>query len=69
VSIDDTINRALTLHQSSALDATEQNYCAILKTNPYQSQARHLVGVLVHQRGETVKGAALIKSASVLAPE
>ena len=69
MSIDDAINRALALHQPSALDATEQNYRAILKTNPDQSQARHLVGVVVHQRGETAKGAALIKSASVLAPE
>ena len=68
MSIDETINRALSLHQTGSLEAAEHLYLELLRTDPGLAQVRHLLGVLKHQRGDAASGARSIKIAIVQAP-
>jgi protein O-GlcNAc transferase len=68
VSLDDVTNQALALHQAGALDGAEKIYLGILKLAPGEAHVRQLLGVLWHQRGDSARGARMIRSAILLAP-
>lgn len=59
----DTIESAISLHASGALADAEAAYRLILATDPQQTEAQHYLGVLLHQRGNTQDGCALILQA------
>ena len=45
------IRKAIGLHQAGHLPAAEQMYREILKVQPHNYDALHLLGVLLHQKG------------------
>ena len=51
---------AFTLHAAGALADAETAYRQILAADPGHVEAQHLLGVLLHQRGHTQEGVALI---------
>ncbi len=67
--IDAAINQALALHQSGALADADRAYRELLKQAPELAQARHLLGVLRHQVGDTAGGARLIRAAIAQRPD
>jgi protein O-GlcNAc transferase len=69
VSIDETINQALALHQGGSFAAAEERYLELLGAAPDLAQVRHLLGVLRHQRGDTISGVRSIKIALAQAPD
>lgn len=54
---------AFALHAAGALAEAESAYRQILAAAPLHAEARHYLGVLLHQRGYTQEGVALIVSA------
>jgi Flp pilus assembly protein TadD len=50
------------------VDAAEAAYLALLRQNPNNAEAAHLLGVAQHQRGDTARAAAWIERAIALAP-
>lgn len=62
------INQALAQHQAGAFAEAQDLYLALLRRAPEVSQARHLLGVLRHQTGDTSSGARLIKAAILQDP-
>jgi len=68
-TIDTALGEALALHQAGSLAEAEGRYRALLSLAPELSQARHLLGVLRHQTGDTSGGARLIKAAILQSPD
>lgn len=57
------IDAAIAAHQSGALDEAEHAYRRILAADPLHVDARHYLGVLLHQTGQSASGIALIVEA------
>jgi predicted O-linked N-acetylglucosamine transferase (SPINDLY family) len=62
------LQQALARHQAGDVDAAEAAYLALLRQNPNNAEAAHLLGVAQHQRGDTARAAAWIERAIALAP-
>lgn len=60
--------KALKLHQAGQFDEAEECYCKILNSNPENSDALHLLGVISHQRGDAQKAVGLILRAIIIKP-
>ncbi|MBP2292723.1 tetratricopeptide repeat protein [Azospirillum rugosum] len=60
---DDLLSAALRHHRAGDLDAAEALYRRILLADPRRHAARHLLGVLAHQRGRSGEAASLIAEA------
>ena len=58
-----SIDSAFVLHAAGALTEAEIAYRRILAADPRHTEARHYLGVLLHQRGQTPEGIALILGA------
>lgn len=69
ITNDTALGEALALHQAGSLAEAHNRYQALLEAAPDLAQARHLLGVLKHQAGDTSGGARLIKAAILQAPE
>jgi tetratricopeptide (TPR) repeat protein len=63
VTIAQAIDSALKLHEAGKLADAEAIYQQILAREPGNSDALHLLGVLMHQKGNTVEGIALVERA------
>ena len=64
-----TLQEALTLHQSGQFDAAESGYRAHLAAQPDDADALHLLGVLRHQRDDTLQAITLIRQAIAIAAD
>jgi len=58
--------RAVADHEAGKLDVAERVYRQVLAQNPNHSDALHLLGVLLHQRGRHAEALELIKRAIAL---
>jgi len=56
-------------HQAGELDAAERQYREVLRRDPRHAEARHLLGLLHHQRGQPAEAEALIAEAIRHRPE
>ena len=63
------LRTGMALQQAGSLDAAERNYRQVLDAEPNHADALHLLGLLLHQRGEHAQGAALIERAIRLRPD
>jgi tetratricopeptide (TPR) repeat protein len=59
----------LRFHQAGHLAEAEAIYRAVLRADPNHADALHLLGVVHHQRGDSVRGADFIRSSVALRPE
>lgn len=59
----DPLATAVELHQSGRLKEAEQAYRGVLRKQPQNSEALHLLGLLAHQAGDNEAGADLIRRA------
>ena len=59
----DPLATAVELHQSGRLKEAEQAYRGVLRENPQNPEALHLLGLLAHQAGDNEAGADLIRRA------
>jgi Flp pilus assembly protein TadD len=59
----DPLATAVELHQSGRLKEAEQAYRGVLRENPQNPEALHLLGLLAHQAGDDEAGADLIRRA------
>ena len=57
------LNKAISLHQDGELEAAGRLYRRVLKTQPKNAEALHLLGVAVTQSGKPERGAELIQRA------
>ena len=57
------ISEALTLHQHGNLAEAEQLYLSILKNEPLNADAIHLIGLIAYQRKEYIKAKELMLKA------
>jgi predicted O-linked N-acetylglucosamine transferase (SPINDLY family) len=62
------LQQALARHQAGDVDAAEDAYLALLRQDPANAEAAHLLGVAQHQRGDIARAAAWIERAIALAP-
>ena len=62
------LQHALARHQAGDVDAAEDTYLALLRQDPANAEAAHLLGVAQHQRGDIARAAAWIERAIALAP-
>lgn len=62
------VNEALRAHASGQLDIAESRYNELIAKNPDHAEAIHLFGVLLHQRGDSERGLALIQNSLSMAP-
>jgi predicted O-linked N-acetylglucosamine transferase (SPINDLY family) len=62
------LQQALARHQAGDIDAAEAAYLALLRQNPNNAEAAHLLGVALHQRGDAARAEAWIERAISLAP-
>jgi predicted O-linked N-acetylglucosamine transferase (SPINDLY family) len=62
------LQQALARHQAGDIDAAEAAYLALLRQNPNNAEAAHLLGVALHQRGDLGHAAQCIERAIALAP-
>ena len=62
------IQRAVAAHQRGALEQAEQEYRAVLATEPRHADATHFLGLLLHQRGDAA-GYPLLQHSLHLAPD
>lgn len=65
----DVIETAARYHYAGNIDLAETLYSEILKSNPENPDALHLMGLAAHQRGESEKAAYLIEKAIFLDPD
>ncbi len=65
----DYLQRGLAAHQAGRLRAAEADYRAFLKTNPDHGDALHLLGILLHQQGESGEGIRLLERSLEAAPD
>ena len=56
----DYLQRGVAAHKAGRLRAAEADYRTLLKTEPDHGDALHLLGVLLHQQGESGKGIRLL---------
>lgn len=63
------LNAALTLHQQGHLEFAVKAYKAILETDPKYGDALHLLGVALHNSGQTNEGIPYIRQATALHPD
>jgi Flp pilus assembly protein TadD len=68
VSIEETFDRAGSLHAQDELDQAEQLYCAILQSDPNHIGALHNLGILRLQRGQYDDTIALVQKVVRLKP-
>jgi predicted O-linked N-acetylglucosamine transferase (SPINDLY family) len=60
--------QALARHQAGDIEAAEAAYLALLRQNPNNAEAAHLLGVALHQRGDMARAETWIERAISLAP-
>jgi tetratricopeptide (TPR) repeat protein len=63
-----TLADAVQLHKESKFDQAELIYRNLLDDEPDHAEALHLLGVLLHQRGQSAKAVRLIRRAIALLP-
>ncbi|MBF0587538.1 MAG: tetratricopeptide repeat protein [Magnetococcales bacterium] len=68
LSIPEAIQHACQRHQSGELEAAEQIYRDILKADPHNADALHLLGVLVQQKGDPAQALGWIRQAIAVMP-
>ena len=66
--IQDTVRRAVALHQAGRLDEAEALYRQVRRVDPAHPDALNLLGVLVAQRGKPAEGAGMIREAIAIKP-
>src|SRR5262249_17301530 len=64
-----TFADAVQLHKDSKFDQAELIYRNILDDEPNHAEVLHLLGVLLHQRGQSAKAIRFIKKAVTLLPQ
>lgn len=64
-----TLADAVQLHKDSKFDQAELIYRNLLDDEPDNAEALHLLGVLLHQRGESAKATRFIRHAVKLQPQ
>ncbi|MGB8275120.1 MAG: tetratricopeptide repeat protein [Alphaproteobacteria bacterium] len=69
VSLRDILTKAVKQHENGNLDVAEPAYRQILAQYPNQQDALQFLGVLLHQKGESEEGIALLRKAAELAPD
>jgi predicted TPR repeat methyltransferase len=69
VSVGDALRAAVSHHQAGRTELAERLYRDILAALPDHPDALQFLGVLLHGRGESREGAAMLRAASRLAPE
>ncbi len=62
------MRQAVAAHQAGQLDEARAGYEAILRRQPHHVDTLQLLGVLIHQRGESEAGLALLEKAVKLDP-
>ena len=68
-NISDEMRDAILLYQSNDLDRAEKIYNRILKKNPLDHRALHLLGLLKNRKGKRYRGKQLIKKAISINPD
>jgi len=63
MTIDESLQQAVHLHQAGQLQEAERLYRDILQTQPYQPDANHNLGVLAMQAGQPALGLTYLKNA------
>ena len=63
-----TLDAGLALHMRGALEEAARVYQHILAETPQHADALHLLGVIAHQRGDSVRAVKLIHQAISLRP-
>ena len=63
------LDRAIGQHQAGQLTEAERLYADILKTDPDDFDARHLLGVIRHQQGRSAEAIDLIAAALTVNPD
>jgi Flp pilus assembly protein TadD len=66
--VEDDLLSALEHHRAGRLDVAEAVYRRTLTSHPNHPSALHLLGVLLHQRGQSLAGAELIRRAIAIVP-
>lgn len=69
ITLEEAVLRAQQAHRHGRLDLAERIYRAVLELDPQDVNALHFLGVLLHQRGDSGGGAALIRHALALVPD
>lgn len=69
ITLEEAVLRAQQAHRQGRLDLAERIYRAVLELDPQDVNALHFLGVLLHQRGDSGGGVALIERALALAPD
>ncbi|MBS0511235.1 MAG: tetratricopeptide repeat protein [Proteobacteria bacterium] len=69
ITLEEAVLRAQQAHRHGQLDLAERIYRAVLELDPQDVNALHFLGVLLHQRGDSGGGVALIERALALAPD
>ncbi len=69
ITLAEAVLRAQQAHRQGRLDVAERIYRAVLELDPQDVNALHFLGVLLHQRGDSSGGVALIERALTLAPD
>lgn len=64
----ETLVQALRSHQEGDLATAERLYRQVLQTQPHDDNALHLLGMLFHQRGESLQGLEFVRQAAALCP-
>src|SRR2546423_13416643 len=67
-NLQDRVAYALELHQRGRLAEAERTYRDVLEREPYNSDALHLLGVLLSQQGDARGALELIDQAIAIAP-
>jgi tetratricopeptide (TPR) repeat protein len=68
-SLRNVLERAFALHQQGNAKEAEQLYTQVLKADPRQFDALHLLGLLKHQQGNNTEGLRLIGAALKIKPD
>ncbi|MCP4678484.1 MAG: tetratricopeptide repeat protein [Deltaproteobacteria bacterium] len=68
ISLNETLSRALTLHQGGRLQEAAELYKQILEADPDNTETYHLLGVLMDQAGNHELSVSLISKAIELGP-
>lgn len=63
INVDEWLQQAIALHQSSRLSDAESLYLKILQYAPSQPDALHHLGILCHQKGDSQQAQVLIRQA------
>ena len=66
--IETQLDDAVTAHRAGDLDLAQMRYEAILRTDPHQPDALHLLGLLAQRSGDLARGRELIEAALAVAP-